>query len=51
LSLRQTYSVTMYRGSQRIPLTPVSGSTLFAVPTNVGPRTMPDYEALAKQGI
>ena len=29
----------------------MSGSTLFAVPTNVGPRTMPDYEALAKQGI
>jgi hypothetical protein len=51
LSLRQTYTVTMNRGSQRIPLTPVSGSTLFAVPTNVGPRTMPDYEALAKQGI
>ena len=51
LSLRQTYTVTMYRGSQSIPLTPVSGSTLFAVPTNVGPRTMPDYEALAKQGI
>ncbi len=51
LSLRQTYTVTMYRGSQRIPLTPVSGSTLYAVPTNVGPRTMPDYEALAKQGI
>ena len=51
LSLRQTYTVTMYRGAQRVPLTPVSGSTLFAVPTNVGPRTMPDYEALAKQGI
>ena len=51
LSLRQTYTVTMYRGAQRIPLTSVSGTTLFAVPTNVGPRTMPDYEALAKQGI
>jgi hypothetical protein len=51
LSLRQTYTVTMYRGSQRIPLNPVSGSTLYAVPTNVGPRTMPDYEALAQQGI
>ncbi len=24
---------------------------MYAVPTNVGPRTMPDYEALAKQGI
>jgi hypothetical protein len=51
LSLRQTYTVTMNRGSHSIPLTPVSGSTLFAVPSNVGPRTMPDYEALAKQGI
>jgi hypothetical protein len=51
LSLRQTYSVTMYRGSKQIPLAPVSGSTLYAVPTNVGPRTMPNYEALAMQGI
>jgi hypothetical protein len=51
LSLRQTYSVTMYRGSKQIPLNPVSGSTLYAVPTNIGPRTMPNYEALAKEGI
>ncbi len=51
LSLRQTYTVTMYRGSRSVPLTPVSGSTLYAVPTNVGPRTMPNYEALAMQGI
>ncbi|MGB8539119.1 MAG: DUF4331 domain-containing protein [Acidobacteriaceae bacterium] len=51
LSLRQTYSVVIYRGSQRVPLNPVNGAAMFAVPTNVGPRTMPDYEALAKQGI
>jgi Domain of unknown function (DUF4331) len=51
LSLRQTYSVTMYRGSKQIPLNPVSGSTLYAVPTNIGPRTMPNYEALAMSGI
>jgi hypothetical protein len=51
LSLRQSYAVTMYRGSKAVPLTSVSGSPLYAVPTNVGPRTMPDYEALAKQGI
>ena len=51
LSLRQTYSVVIYRGSQRVPLTTVNGSAMFAVPTNVGPRTMPDYEGLAKQGI
>jgi hypothetical protein len=51
LSLRQTYTVTMYRGGTKIPLTSDNGSTLFAVPSNVGPRTMPDYDALAKQGI
>ncbi len=51
LSLRQSYTVTMFRHGQRIPLTPETGSALFAVPSNVGPRTMPDYEALAKQGI
>jgi len=51
LSLRQSYTVTMYRHGQRIPLTPETGTTLFAVPSNVGPRTMPNYEALAKQGI
>jgi Domain of unknown function (DUF4331) len=43
--------VTMFRHGQRIPLTPETGSALFAVPSNVGPRTMPNYEALAKQGI
>jgi hypothetical protein len=51
LSLRQTYTVTMFRGTKKIPLTSVNGSSLFAVPTNVGPRTMPNYEALAMQGI
>jgi Domain of unknown function (DUF4331) len=51
LSLRQTYTVTMERGSKTIPLTSVTGASLFAVPTNVGPRTMPNYEALAMQGI
>jgi len=47
LGLRQTYSVTMVRGKQRTVL----ANGLFAVPSNVGPRTMPDYEALAAQGI
>jgi hypothetical protein len=51
LSLRQSYTVTMNRHGQRIPLTPETGSVLYAVPNNVGPRTMPNYEALAKQGI
>ena len=47
LGLRQTYTVTMVKGKQRTVL----GTGLFAVPSNVGPRTMPDYEALAAQGI
>lgn len=51
LSLRQTYSVTMVRNGVSTPLTNMSGGPLFAVPTNVGPRTMPNYPALAQQGI
>ena len=47
LGMRQTYTVTMVRGDNRTVL----GSGLFAVPSNVGPRTMPDYDALAAQGI
>jgi len=48
LGLRQTYSVSMIRGGfQRTEL----GSFLFAVPSNVGPRTMPDYNGLAAQGV
>jgi hypothetical protein len=57
LSLRQNYSVTIRKrsGSQwKTVLTATSdaqGKKLFAIPSNVGPRTMPDYENLAKQGI
>jgi Domain of unknown function (DUF4331) len=51
LSLRQMYTVTMVRNGARTQLTNSSGSPLFAVPTNVGPRTMPNYAALAQQGI
>jgi hypothetical protein len=47
LGLRQTYTVTMIKGEKRTVL----GKGLFAVPSNVGPRTMPDYEALVAQGI
>jgi hypothetical protein len=47
LGLRQTYTVTMVKGNKRTVL----GKGLFAVPSNVGPRTMPDYEALVEQGI
>jgi hypothetical protein len=51
LSLRQMYTVTMVKNGVSTPLTNEMGGPLFAVPTNVGPRTMPDYETLAKQGI
>src|SRR5690349_2219779 len=48
LSLRQTYTVTEVRYGKR---TNLGKHTLFAVPANVGPNTMPDYESLAQQGI
>ena len=54
LSLRQTYSITMitYGPGRRTHRTALSqGNELIAVPTNVGPRTMPDYKALVQQGI
>jgi hypothetical protein len=51
LNLRQRYTVTMVRGGVRTTLTNASGQPLFAVPSNVGPRTMPNYPALAQQGI
>lgn len=47
LGLRQKYSVTMIKGFFRTQL----ASGLIAVPSNVGPRTMPDYPALAAQGV
>lgn len=49
LSLRQTYSVTMIRNGEITNLT--EGKTLFAVPSNVGPQTMPEYQSLFHQGI
>jgi len=51
LSLMQTYSVTMVKNGVSTPLTNSNGGSLIAVPTNVGPRTMPNYPALAAQGI
>ena len=47
LSLRQTYSVTMIKNG----VATVLGKDLIAVPSNVGPRTMPDYQSLFNQGI
>ncbi|HTM14797.1 MAG TPA: DUF4331 domain-containing protein [Bryobacteraceae bacterium] len=49
LSLRQTYTVTMVTKHRTEQIG--AGQTLFAVPGNVGPRTMPDYNALVAQGI
>ena len=55
LGFRQRYQVTMVLGSgddaRRIPLRSADGSLMFAVPSNVGPRTMPDYPSLVAQGI
>ena len=51
LGLRQSYTVTMVRGNKRTLLENVTGSSLFKVPTNAGPRTMPDYPSLFEQGV
>jgi hypothetical protein len=49
LTRRQTYTVTEVRNGKRTEL--FRGSKLIAVPSNAGPATMPDYPALAAQGI
>lgn len=49
LTRRQTYTVTEVRGATRTQL--FTGNTLVAVPSNAGPATMPNYPALAAQGI
>ena len=49
LTRRQTYTVTEIRGNHQHRL--FEGRTLVAVPSNVGPATMPDYEALAEHGV
>ncbi|MCI0467711.1 MAG: DUF4331 domain-containing protein [Beijerinckiaceae bacterium] len=46
---RQTYRVFEIRNGVRREL--FAGRRLFAVPSNVGPATMPNYPALAAQGI
>lgn len=51
LSLQQTFTVNMIKGGKTYSLRNTTGSPLIAVPSNVGPRTMPDYDALAAQGI
>jgi hypothetical protein len=49
LNIVQTYDVTIVTPTLRQVLN--NGQTLIAVPTNVGPRTMPNYAALAQQGV
>lgn len=49
LSLRQTYTVAMVKNGVKVDLN--CGRTLYAVPSNVGPRTMPNYQDLFAQGI
>jgi hypothetical protein len=49
LGLRQTYTVTMVTKQGATPLGVYQ--TFFAVPSNVGPRTMPNYAALQAQGL
>ncbi|MGH7751547.1 MAG: DUF4331 family protein, partial [Gemmatimonadales bacterium] len=56
LNLRQSYTVTLVRGGPgasqtRTVLNKTGGGTLWAVPSNVGPRTTPNYDTLATQGI
>jgi hypothetical protein len=46
LGLRQRYSITLVRDHRRTEV----ANGLIAVPSNVGPRTMPDYASLAAQG-
>ena len=43
------YTVTMIKNGVVTDLT--KGKTLYAVPSNVGPLTMPDYDALFNQGV
>jgi hypothetical protein len=47
LGIRQKYTVSMIKNGVR----KVLASGLIAVPSNVGPRTMPDYNDLTNQGI
>ncbi|WP_321475206.1 DUF4331 domain-containing protein [uncultured Paludibaculum sp.] len=48
LNLRQTYTVTMVTKAGSTDLT--AGQSVYAVPANVGGKTMPDYNALRAQG-
>ncbi|MBA3965519.1 MAG: DUF4331 domain-containing protein [Nitrospirales bacterium] len=49
LLLRQTYSIIEERAGEKDKML-FKGQKLVAVPSNVGPATMPDYQALVEQG-
>ena len=49
LGQRQSYTVTLVKNGVSTPITRAGGGAFFAVPANVGPRTM-DYPALFTQG-
>jgi hypothetical protein len=53
LNIRQTYTVTreVYDKKGKQTSEKVIAKNQPAVPSNIGPKTMPDYAALAKQGI
>jgi hypothetical protein len=46
LGVRQRYTLTMVKNKKRTVL----ADGLFAVPSNVGPRTMPNYQQLVDEG-
>jgi Domain of unknown function (DUF4331) len=47
LGLRQTYTLTMVKDDRRTVL----ADGLIAAPSNIGPRTTPNYENLARQAV
>jgi uncharacterized protein DUF4331 len=49
LGLRQHYTITMIKDGHRTTLSQMTDK--IVVPSNVGPRTMPDYAGLAAQGL
>jgi hypothetical protein len=49
LGLRQHYTITMIKNGRSTVLAPTLDK--IAVPSNVGPRTMPSYDSLAAQGM
>jgi hypothetical protein len=52
LGVRQTYRVTVRHGGTTSTFDKDKhGKPLFAVPANVGPRTTPNYDMLAAQGV